>query len=150
MLVEHLLKGSLGRDDDTGRQILESIIRAYADATSNINVKPSELDSIVTHLDVISRLCDALSIGPPGDPAMGLTADRLIELARRIQPGRAGRSDRPGNGAKTESIRRVASKTDAGAKAPAKPIRTKAKDKTKQPNKPKPAAAKKPAAARKP
>ena len=127
LLVEHLLKGSLGRDDDTGRQILESIIRAYSDATSNINVKPSELDSIVTHLDVISRLCDALSIGPTGDPAMGLTADRLIELARRIQPGRAGRSDRPRDETKPTRAKPAQSgatqvvKRRAAAKKSAKP-----------------------------
>ncbi len=95
LLVEHLIKGSLGRQDDTGRQIFETIIQAYADATSNVIVKPSEIDSIVTHLDVLSRLCDALTFGPSGVAELSLTADRLGDLARRIQPGRPGRGDRP-------------------------------------------------------
>ncbi|MEO8278619.1 MAG: CHAT domain-containing protein [Ideonella sp.] len=121
LLVEHLIKGSLGRNDDTGRQIFESIIKAYADATSNITVKPSEIDSIVTHLDLISRLCDALSIGPAGDPAMTLTADRLIELARRIQPGRAGRNDRPhGPATPTPAAAAAAATAPARTAAPAK------------------------------
>ncbi|WP_418317015.1 CHAT domain-containing protein [Piscinibacter sakaiensis] len=102
LLVEHLIKGSLGRNDDTGRLVFDSIVKAYADATSNISVKPSEVDSIVSHLDLISRFCDALSLGPAGDPAMATTADRLIDLARRVQPGRPPRSDRPPGAAAPE------------------------------------------------
>jgi len=95
MLVEHLIKGSLGRADDTGRVIFEEISKAYADATNNITVKPSQIDAIVSQMDLISRFCDALSEAPGGSEAMALTADRLTELARRLQPGRTPRSDRP-------------------------------------------------------
>ncbi len=124
LLVEHLIKGSLGRNDDTGRQIFETIAKAYADAISNITVKPSEVDSIVTQLDLISRFCDALSIGPAGDPSMALTADRLIDLARRIQPGRAGRSDRPASlGKKTAVAGGTGLKTAARPSPAAKPAK---------------------------
>jgi len=121
MLVEHLIKGSLGRADDTGRVIFEEIAKAYADATNNITVKPSQIDSIVSQMDLISRFCDALSQGPAGSEAMALTADRLTELARRILPGRTPRSDRPRRAP-------AAAPAPAAVKAPAKsPARAAAK-----------------------
>lgn len=120
MLIEHLIKGSLGRDDDTGRVIFQEIAKAYADATKNITVKPSQIDSIVSQMDLISRFCDALSQGPAGSDAMALTADRLTELARRLQPGRTPRSDRPRK------------KSEAAASAAPKPP-TKAAAKTRRP-----------------
>ena len=126
MLVEHLIKGTLGRDDDTGRVIFEEIAKAYADATNNITVKPSQIDAIVTQMDLISRFCDALSQGPGGSEAMALTADRLTELARRLQPGRTPRSDRPRGrvaaplGAQAVAVKRVPAKKAPAKKAAAK------------------------------
>ena len=124
MLVEHLIKGSLGRADDTGRVIFEEIAKAYADATKNITVKPSQIDSIVSQMDLISRFCDALSQGPAGGEAMALTADRLTELARRLQPGRTPRSDRPRGrtelAAKKPAAKNAPAKKAAARKAPAK------------------------------
>jgi len=124
LLVEHLIKGSLGRADDTGRVIFEEIAKAYADATKNITVKPSQIDSIVSQMDLVARFCDALSQGPAGSDAMALTADRLTELARRLQPGRTPRSDRPRK--KTEAAAPaarppVSAKPAAKKRAPAAP-----------------------------
>ena len=142
MLVEHLIKGSLGRADDTGRVIFQEIAKAYADATSNITVKPSQIDSIVSQMDLISRFCDALSLGPSGSEAMALTADRLGELARRLQPGRTPRSDRPrrhANGAAATAPGTAApAKTAAAArgtptkKARAAPVKAAAKGAAKK------------------
>ena len=121
LLVEHLIKGSLGRADDTGRVIFEEIAKAYADATKNIIVRPSQIDSIVSQMDLVARFCDALSQGPTGSDAMALTADRLTELARRLQPGRTLRGDRPRR--KTEAAapaapaRKTAAKKTAAKKA---------------------------------
>jgi len=130
LLVEHLIKGSLGRADDTGRVIFEEIAKAYADATKNVTVKPSQIDSIVSQMDLISRFCDALSQGPAASAAMALTADRLTELARRVQPGRTPRSDRPRGkaepatrptrAAKKPATKKVPATKTSAAKAPAK------------------------------
>ena len=96
MLVEHLIRGTLGRADEAGRVAFDEIARAYADATNNISVKPSQIDSIVSQMEILSRFCDALAAGPNASESMARTADRLLELARRVQPGFTPRSDRPG------------------------------------------------------
>ena len=125
LLVEHLIKGSLGRDDDTGRVIFEEIAKAYIDATKNITVKPSQIESIVSQMDLISRFCDALSQGPLGSAPMAMTADRLTELARRLQPGRTPRSDRPRRSVPTAVVKPPASKRPAANKVAMKKVATK-------------------------
>ena len=94
LLVEMLLDGSLGRADDLGRARFEEVARAYAEAMNHVTVKPSQIASIVAQMELMSRLCDALSLSFD-DAAAVLTATRLIDLAQRVQPGRTRRNDRP-------------------------------------------------------
>ncbi len=96
LLVECLIDESLQRDDDTGRERFDGVVRAYAEALSNVTRSPAQLDSIVSQMEVFSRFYDALAVVKVGvRRQMTLTADRLLELARRLQPERAPRSDRP-------------------------------------------------------
>ena len=95
LLVERLIDGGLGRPGDAGRAVFEELAHAYADAMSNVTVKPSQIDSIVTQMDLLSRFCDALSLTSDEGEALARTASHLIELAQRLQPGRTPRNDRP-------------------------------------------------------
>ena len=60
----------------------------------NLTLKPGQLDSVVTQMQLLSRFCDALWLGG-GDAALHRTADRLLELGQRIRPGTRPRNDRP-------------------------------------------------------
>jgi hypothetical protein len=95
LLVEQLIRGGLGQPGDAGRAVFEEVARAYADAMSNVTIKPSQIDSMVTQMDLLSRFCDALSVAQFDDEALARTAGHLIELAQRLQPGRTPRNDRP-------------------------------------------------------
>jgi hypothetical protein len=89
LLVERLIDGSLGKAGDAGRAAFEEVARAYAEAMGNVTAKPSQIDSIVTQMELMSRFCAALSLVRHDDPAWARTADQLIELAQRVHPGRA-------------------------------------------------------------
>ncbi len=105
LLVEALLDGSLGRDDDAGRARFEEVARAYSEAMNNVTIKPSQIASIVAQMDLMSRLCDALSVVDFDNAAMAQTATQLIELAQRVQPGHARRRDRPaGDGPPAQAV----------------------------------------------
>jgi hypothetical protein len=95
LLVEHLIDGSFARAGDAGRAVFEDVARAYAAAMLNVTVKPSQLDTMVSQMELLSRLCDALALVQFDDEAMARTAARLVELAQRLQPGRTPRDDRP-------------------------------------------------------
>ena len=96
LLVEHLIHGTLGLATDKGRATFEEVARAYAEAMQNVTFKPHQMSDIVAQMELMSRFCDALSVAQFDDAALALTADRLIELAQRLQPGHAPRDDRPG------------------------------------------------------
>ena len=117
LLVERLLDGGLGRAGDSGRAVFEEVARAYAEAMSNVTIKPSQIDSIVTQMDLLSRICDALSLAQHDDEALARTASHLIELAQRLQPGRTQRNDRPHRAA---SKKPKAPKTTPAKKTPRK------------------------------
>ncbi len=95
LLVERLIDGALGRAGDAGRAVFEEVTRAYADAIANVTTRPSQIDAIAAQMELLSRLCDALSLAQFDDEALARTAARLLELAARVQPGRPPRSDRP-------------------------------------------------------
>jgi len=95
LLVEHLIDGGFGRAGDAGRAVFEEVARAYADAMLNVTVKPSQIDTMVSQMELLSRLCDALALVRFDDEALARTATRLVELVQRLQPGRAARDDRP-------------------------------------------------------
>ena len=114
LLIERLIDCSLGKPGDAGRAVFDEVAHAYADAMTNITVKPSQIDSMVTQMDLLSRFCDALSLAHQDGEALARTAGRLIDLAQRLQPGRTPRDDRP-------------PKPAAGAsKRPRKPVAKKA------------------------
>jgi hypothetical protein len=88
LLVRHLLQRTLGDESDAGQLAFEEIAAAYAQATSNITLKPSEIDTIVGDAAILARFYAALAPSPnPAEAAlMARTADRLEELARRLRP----------------------------------------------------------------
>lgn len=95
LLVERLIDGSLGKAGDAGQAVFAEVERAYAEAMSSITIKPSQIDSVVSQMELLSRFCDAMGLARR-DAALERVADRLLDLAQRLQPGRARRSDRPG------------------------------------------------------
>jgi hypothetical protein len=95
VLVEHLIDGSLGQEGDEGSQAFAAVAQANAEALGNVSVKPSQLDSMATQLELLSRLADALSLDAAEGAALWRSASRLLELAQRLQPERGVRSDRP-------------------------------------------------------
>ncbi|MEP7102527.1 MAG: CHAT domain-containing protein [Burkholderiales bacterium] len=139
LLVERMIDGSLGRAGDAGRAVFEDLARAYGDAMLNMTIKPSQLDAMVSQMELLSRLCDALSLVQFDDEVLARMATQLIELAQRVQPGRTPRDDRP---VRAKGDAKVG-KGKAVAAAPAKRV---AKSKAKRPS---PATATKPGAASK-
>ena len=105
LLIERLIDGGLGQPGDAGCTVFDEVAHAYADAMRNITVKPSQIDSMVTQMDLLSRFCDALSLVHHNDEALARTAGRLIDLAQRLQPGRTPRDDRPAKPAAVASKR---------------------------------------------
>ena len=108
LLVGRLLDGSLGRDDAVGQGAWSEVVRAYADNLRHIPFKPSELDSVTSHMRLLARLHDALAAtgqDEEDDKAHRRIAARLLELARLLQPnapstrGPGGGGTRGGSGA---------------------------------------------------
>jgi hypothetical protein len=99
LLVERMLDGTLGSTGDAGLAVLNELADAYALSLSNVIVKPSQIESMASQMELLSRFADALSL--IGDPKRRLPlrriADRLLELAKRLHPGRNSRGDRPAN-----------------------------------------------------
>ena len=113
-LVEAMLDGSLGRIDEAGQSAFDALVASYGATLVNLTLKPGQLDSVVTQMQLLSRFCDALWLGG-ADPSLYRMADRLIELGQRIRPGPSARSDRPDPPAKPA---RAASQRTKSAKAP--------------------------------
>ncbi len=116
LLVERLIDGSLGRDDEVGQEAFDELVSTYVDTFSSVSIRPAALYQVVRHLEILSRFCDALYLVQYGDPALRLTADRLIELVRRIEPKHPVRTDRPEWRPYTGGRRRAARAKGAPAK----------------------------------
>jgi len=130
LLVERLLDGTLGSTGDAGQAVLNEIAGAYALSLSNVIVKPSQIDSMESQMELLSRFADALSLvgeDPKRRLPLRRIADRLLDLAKRLHPGRKSRSDRPANTPASAPALRAATATKSTArkKAPAKraPVR---------------------------
>nr|WP_316639628.1 CHAT domain-containing protein [uncultured Roseateles sp.] len=95
LLVERLLDGSLGLPGEAGHTRFDELARAYDTVLSNISVKASQVDAMVAQMELLSRLCDALSLTQFGNETLALMAERLMALLQRLQPGHAPRDDRP-------------------------------------------------------
>ncbi len=113
-LVEAMLDGSLGRIDEAGQTAFDALVSSYGSTLVNLTLKPGQLDSVVTQMQLLSRFCDALWLGG-GDASLYRMADRLIELGQRIRPGPSARSDRPEPPARPV---RAASQRTKSAKVP--------------------------------
>lgn len=94
MLVEELILGGLGADGRNGDLIFEAISQACLDATTNITLKPSELDVIVIDLESLSRLFLALATVDESPDVRKRIATRLKKLARQLQPRRSSLVDK--------------------------------------------------------
>ncbi len=94
LLVEKLVDGSLGEAGDAGQAAADAIADVFAQALANVVVKPSQLDSLVSQLELLSRFCDALAVAD-GDARFYRMASRLLGLQQRLHPGRRPRADRP-------------------------------------------------------
>lgn len=95
LLIERLLDGSLGLPGEAGHARFDELARAYDGVLCNISVKALQIDAMVTQMELLSRLCDALAVTQFGNPTLTLMADRLLVLLQRLQPGHAPRDDRP-------------------------------------------------------
>ena len=98
LLVERMLDSTLGSTGDAGLAVLNEVAGAYELSLANVILKPSQIDSMASQMELLSRFADALSL-VGNDPKRRLPlrriADRLLELAKRVHPGRNSRSDRP-------------------------------------------------------
>jgi hypothetical protein len=133
LLVEHLIDGSFGRAGDAGRAVFEEVARAYADAMLNVTVKPSQIDTMVSQMELLSRLCDALALVQFDDEALARTAARLVELVQRLQPGRAARDDRPHAAPEAPKAASSVQRKPAAKKATPRPAAKKAAKKRARP-----------------
>jgi hypothetical protein len=98
LLVEHLLDARLMQSGAVGQLAFDEVTRAYQETLSSLCLKPKQLDSVLAQICLLSRFCDARSLGGDhglGDGGWQLAADRLIALAERLRPGACQRGDRP-------------------------------------------------------
>ena len=93
-LVEAMLDGSLGRTDEAGQAAFDALAASYESTLVNLTLRPGQLDSVVTQMQLLSRFGDALWLGG-GEASLYRMAGRLIELGQRIRPGTPVRTDRP-------------------------------------------------------
>ena len=91
ILVAQLCSGALGEAGDVGEAAQKLVLASYADALSKLIIKPWQLDSVVTQLELLAGFSSALRKGK--DVARKRIADRLLELARQLQPTRAMRGE---------------------------------------------------------
>lgn len=125
LLVERLLDGSLGRADEEGRRAQEDLASAYLEALDGVSARPAQLEAMVNRLERLSRFHDALALVRYRDEALERTAAGLADLAARLLPGRALRSDRPSTGTAAATATPVSTVKPAG-KAAAKAASQKA------------------------
>ncbi len=95
VLVERLLDDSFAKTGEAGQAAFDAVVDAYAEALRNIAIKPSELDSVVSQMELLSTFYGAKHVATH-EAALKRTAGRLVELVRRLQPSRARRDDRLG------------------------------------------------------
>ena len=86
VLVERLLDRSLAEPGDAGKAALNEVVQAYSEALSNLTATPTELDSVVSQMNLIATFCDALYVAD-GHAAWQRVANGLLDLVQRIQPG---------------------------------------------------------------
>jgi hypothetical protein len=115
MLVECLLDGVLMRSGAVGQLAFDEVARAYDETLSTLCLKPKQVDSVLAQICLLSRFCDARSLGQgDGDGGWQLAAGRLIHLAERLRPGACQRSDRPQGATPAGEVATGSASTAAG------------------------------------
>lgn len=90
LLIERLLDGSFGAaSTDARKTALDEVLNAYTDALANLTVTPSELESIVTRIDLLARFFAAKDVAQH-EAALRRTARQLGNLVTLLQPTRGG------------------------------------------------------------
>jgi len=84
LLVERLLDGSLGQPN--GQAAYDALAQAYTETLAEVSLKPAQVDSIVSQMELLSLFCDALAV-VRNDDALRRTAQRLLDLVQLVQPG---------------------------------------------------------------
>ncbi|MEO7937233.1 MAG: CHAT domain-containing protein [Burkholderiaceae bacterium] len=124
LLVERMLDGTLGATGNIGLTVLNEIAQAYASSLSNVLMKPSQMDSMVSQMELLARFADALAL--TGDAKrrlpLGRMADRLGQLAQRVHPGRVRRSDRPA--AESAAVAAAIAESPPASVSPPRPATT--------------------------
>jgi hypothetical protein len=133
VLVEKLLNGTLCDADETGDVAFAVVLRAYEETLADITLKPSQLDSVIAQMEMLSRFLDALALGPAKQAALRRRcADRLLELVQCLRPGRPSRNDRTPPDAPIEPEPPAGAAPPVGPPAPA-PVGTPAEAATAEP-----------------
>ncbi len=91
VLVGHLMDDSLGQADEAAPP---KALHAYTEALSGLRGTAMEVDSVVSRLNLLATLCDALYVSD-GDAARKRAADALLEIVQIIQPGARLPAHRP-------------------------------------------------------
>lgn len=121
LLIERLLDGKFGAAGAVGDAAFEEVARAYAQAMAEVTIKPSQLDSVVTQMKLLSKFYAALSVAD-ADAAGRRSAERLLALRERVHPGSVDPSERAviggapqpaGKPVRAAAKRAVASRGDA-------------------------------------
>jgi hypothetical protein len=94
LLVECLLEGSLGQPGDAGQAAYDALAQSYAQTLPEVSLKPAQVDAIVSQIELLALFCDALAM-VRNDDALRRTAQRLLDLAQLLQPGRPRRAPPP-------------------------------------------------------
>jgi triacylglycerol esterase/lipase EstA (alpha/beta hydrolase family) len=94
LMVEKLNDRSLGQSGDAGQVAFDALAAAYGQALANVTVKPAQLDSVVSQMELLSRFCDALAVAR-SNADLYRAASRLLALLQRVHPSRRPRDDRP-------------------------------------------------------
>jgi pimeloyl-ACP methyl ester carboxylesterase len=91
LLVARMLDGTFGDADERGKNAFNEIARAYSEATVNVTLQPSQLDSMLTQFKLL-RLCHKALAVADNDTSRERIAERLDDLAQRLRPGRRHRT----------------------------------------------------------
>jgi hypothetical protein len=125
LLVERVLDGTFGRAGENSQTAFDEVVRAYTEAMSNLPLKPSEMDSVVTQLELLALFHEALAVAE-SDAARRRVAVRLRDLVQHLRPGRRRRASQPtsaldGRIPMREAVSIAPGETPAEATPPPKP-----------------------------
>lgn len=125
LLVERMLDTTLAAPGAAGAAVIAELAAAYDTSFRHVTVKPPQIDSIVSQMELLSRFADALALAEADGARRNLLrglANRLLELVQHVQPGRKPRGDRPPAAAAALKPPAAAPAAKAASKAPVKAV----------------------------